>query len=68
MTKLLELIINGHRYIARYKNAPCPIPGRENCMIATEHKGLPAYWENGILYLMHDRTAVKAGERQTYAR
>ena len=48
-----DLYFHGHVY----KNvgpAPCPMPGRENCQVATSHDGKPAWWQNGNLYVMDE--------------
>ena len=52
-----NILFAGHVYTARIKDAPCPLPGREDYVVATSHRGIPAYWIDGILYMRnHDAT------------
>lgn len=44
------LYFNGYTYTRTVK-APCPMPGRERCMIVTEYNGKPAYWTDGYIYV-----------------
>lgn len=51
MVKKHSILINTHIYIGRFKNVPCPVPGWEDGIVGTHREGIPAYWEDGILYL-----------------
>ena len=49
------LIINGHVYVGRFQNVPCPWKGWEDCTIGVVREGVPAYWRAGFLYLLDRR-------------
>lgn len=49
-----KLYMNGYTY-TRVGKAQCPMPGRERCMIATEHDGNPAYWTDGYIYVREEK-------------
>lgn len=44
------IIINNHAYEAAFE-CPCPIPGRWDCTIADFVDGVPAYWQDGVMYV-----------------
>lgn len=46
-----KLFYQGHTY-NNVGPAPCPIPGNEDAMIATSVNGVPAWWQNGFMFLM----------------
>jgi len=45
-----KLHFHGHVY-ENVGPAPCPMKGRENGLVATFHKGKPAWWKGGNLFV-----------------
>lgn len=33
------------------RNQPCPMPGREDCMVRTDWQGQPAWWIDGDIWV-----------------
>lgn len=42
---------NGHKYES-VGPMPCPMPGYEDCTCVCSYEGKPAYWMDGIMYVM----------------
>ncbi len=43
---------NDPRYELVATGTPCPMKGRDDCLVATKWKGRPAWWEDGNIYAL----------------
>lgn len=53
---------NDPRYALVATNQPCPLKGRDNCLVETTWQGRPAWWEDGNIFAIRPE-ALEAGRK-----